>query len=83
MNTFIHILLNTFIHTYYINIDDLYAINDNLGFDRNHKDIYPSELQIKEESILLSGKSFLTPFSITVEKKKKNYSTRKISSFFL
>ena len=75
--------MNTFIHTYYINIDDLYAINDNLGFDRNHKDIYPSELQIKEESILLSGKSFLTPFSITVEKKNKNYSTRKISSFFL
>ena len=39
-------------------IDDLCAINDHLEFDRNFKNTFPSELQIKKENISTSEASF-------------------------
>ena len=32
-------------------IDDLCDIYDHVGFDRNFKNIYPSELQLRKENI--------------------------------
>ena len=40
-------------------IDDLCAINDNLEFKNNFKNIYPPELELKQENISLNEASFL------------------------
>ena len=34
-------------------IDDLCAINNHLEFQKNYKDIYPSKLEFKSDSIIL------------------------------
>ena len=44
-------------------IDDLCAINDHLEFDKNYRNTYPSELELKKESISISKSiSYQTSF---------------------
>ena len=50
-------------------IDNLCAISIYLELDRNLKNVYPSELQLKKENISTSEKSFLDLSIITEEKK--------------
>ena len=45
-------------------IDDLCAINNRLEFDRNFKNIYLSEVQLKKENIPTSKASILDLFII-------------------
>ena len=52
-------------------IDGLYAINDNLEFDRNSENIYSSELQLKKENNSTSEISFLDLYVIIEDKKFK------------
>ena len=47
-------------------IDNLCVISDHLEFDRNFKNIYPTELQLKKENISTSEASFLD-LSIIIE----------------
>ena len=52
-------------------IDDLCAINDHVGFDRNFKNIHPSKLQFKMKTFQLSEASFLDLSIITENKQFK------------
>lgn len=52
-------------------MEDLYAISDHLAFDKNYKDIYPSEPELKKESISTSEESFLVLSIIIVKAKLK------------
>ena len=52
-------------------IDDLYAINDYLKFDKDYKDIYSPEIKLTRESAATSEVSF-SELYIIVEKKKEN-----------
>ena len=56
--------MHTFLAIFFV----LKMINDNVEFDKNYKDIYPSELELKKESISNSEPSFLD-LSIKIEKK--------------
>ena len=50
-------------------LDNLSAINDHLEFDRNFKNMYPSELKFKKENTRTSEAPFLV-LLIVIENKK-------------
>ena len=62
-------------------IDNLFAINNHLEFDRNFKNIYPSELHLKKDNISACKASFLD-LSIIIENQKfKNQIYDKTDAF--
>jgi len=66
-------------------IDDLCAINDNSEFEKNFKDIYPEELDLKKENANNTEASFLD-ISITIDNKRfstKLYDKRDSFPFYI
>ena len=62
-------------------IDALWSISNLREFDRNFKNIHPSELQLKKENILTSEASFLDLSIITENKKFKTQLCDKRNTF--
>ena len=53
-------------------IDDLNAINDNGEFEKNIKNIYPEELELKKENVGINDATFLD-LGIDIKNKKFTY----------